>query len=44
MGLFDYFFFFGVFVAILALKEQLMRFRASNVQPDLEEFIPMKKD
>ena len=30
------FFFVGVFAAILALKEELMRSRASNVQPILE--------
>ncbi|RVW49801.1 Myb family transcription factor EFM [Vitis vinifera] len=30
--------------AILALKEELLRSKASNVQPVLEEFIPLKKD
>ena len=44
MGLFHCFFFLvGVFATILALKEELMRSRASNVQPILEEFIPTKK-
>ena len=32
------------FAAILALKEELMRSKAANVQPILEEFIPLKKD
>ena len=34
----------SVFATILALKEELMKSRASNVIPVLEEFIPMKKD
>lgn len=33
-----------VVAAIQALKEELMRSKASNVQPVLEEFIPLKMD